>query len=367
MINILSPPEVANTAELLTGIKTSADKSNLWIQKAKALTQQTQRALTRAGDYAVDVSQVALQVAELWGIEGPEQKLQRLEVFSMFIDDVKQRLKEQFPDIRITGSRAQLRMRLLLQLRGETPTDEPDEEDTDETINADLKQLRDAKVEQLELQKKKIAADLKEALKEQKGSSSGIGSGLCIDKMKELYCEQVKDMHRKIDSFKPGDLVVTVYGTINGTSNTPGQGMTPGMPRALKIVEPKIGASPHLCLCERLEVGGAVPKQQLLRHYERNQLDSNGIARLTPAEWIKLKKQFKVEIVAATSAPPSVAPSTVSAETTPLASPRDVQDTAAGSVAASSGDSEVVINEATGKRLYGGARKAYLAKKARTS
>ena len=280
---------------MLTGVKLASDKANAQIQKAKDLGAQQQRCLTRAGEFVLDVGHKALQLGEVWGIEDEAKAMERLRVFSMSHDEVKTELKELFHHVKRTGSRAQLRWRLLNALRNETLPDVPDEEDTATSIEEDEEQRKKCRMEFLKKEQERMRLEMKALGGGKKDSKDAMQQGLPLEKMLEIYAEERKNMHRKMESFSKGDMVVAMYGDVGGNKGEERQGRTPGMPRALKILQPKVEGMTHLTLCERMENAGNMQKQDV-RNYFVEELDRHGVARLTKTEWGKLKTIFKCEL-----------------------------------------------------------------------
>jgi len=191
--------------------------------------------------------------------------------------------------------------------------------------------------------------------------------------MRMLYQSVLEKETIDIDDLDAHMLVVCTYGDPNGTPLALGQGSTPGMLRTLQIVVPKVPGAEHLMLANRLEMCGE--SVHLAHNYIITSLKE--FRPITTSELktiLKDAKSFVMEKGGSATTSPLVTPrgseSHVTSGTGSVGSGEEVLNVAdkciiSGTGSVGSGE-EVVLNDA-GKRVFGGAAKAVLAKRARVA
>ena len=230
------------------------------------------------------------------GIESEEKEIQRLEIEAAPIADIRMRLQEEFPRARRTGSQRQLRYSLLCEVRGQTPMlQEPDEADTEESLKADELQMREAKLALAEKARRDATKEIHDIRKLNKSEASlkdPVQKVLSVAAMKKVYEAQLRDMSLKLADVKDGYIVVCIYGT-EGVPPGPGHGRTPGMPRAIEILD--MDATTEYLAAHRLEEGGIKPNKTF-RMYDKQELDKWGFAKVSKTQFMELLKTMEATL-----------------------------------------------------------------------
>ena len=387
----------------LTSARRVVQKQNAQLVNARDSFVAGTRHLNRGIAAGYDIDKHISNAMAAQGMETEEQEDQRMKIEAMPIECVKDTLQQHYPEIRRKGSRRQLRYWLLCATRGQLPAIIDDEEEDNEAARvADEEVMRLARLRIAEMARDKANKELRQLRKPDKKDVMGT-----IDQMKEVYAEQLNNMDLKVDDLNVGDIVVGVYGTVGGVVGDPGQGSTPGMPRSFEIIQKTIPGGSHLIAVNRLEAGGR-KLDNSFRMYNIEEVDKYGVAKISKATLNEILKKGPVSAAAGSaagsggpstgSAAGSVGPSTGSAASsappselsTPRPSGGDTAGTEGGAAGTEGGtagteggaagtegatapasagvatlDNDIAVFNANGRRLYGGARIAFL-KKQRT-
>ena len=335
----INPLQVNSASDELNTVRATLERQNALLQQAKETMAKTQRLFTSAQNLGIRACEGILSAMHTFGLETEESLMERLEIMSMDVLDIKNKIDASnnptIKGLRKSGSHKQIRWRYFMAVRGEDLTEllqEDDQADTEATIAEDRMLQADAMLKMTEIAKKK-ADEAYKAAKKEAGSASGSVDGssmLSLAAMKEMYLPWVGKMTNEVKDFKHGDLGIAIYGEEGGTPGQPGQGQTPGMPRTIEMSSPSLPEpQSHLCMAKRLDISGVEPSEPVIRYYEIANLNNKGLAKITTKEFTTVMKACKEKLKAA--------PSSTSSQTTPLASPRSSEASSAGNGSTDSG------------------------------
>jgi hypothetical protein len=209
---------------------------------------------------AAETDALALEALAAGGYESPEQKAQRIRVEAMAKTDLRQYMSQAFPMLSQRGPTSQLKKRVVAALRGDVLARDDTESENEEKERKDLAMQTQSKRQVADDLKNEAMAARREAKNFEKmmGVSKDAGSSvqLSAEEVNHIYANLQLPVCTK-DKVRPG-LYAATYGDIDGTIGEELQGQTPGMVRAIRVLQVGLPKAQHLILANRVEARGAV-------------------------------------------------------------------------------------------------------------
>ena len=247
--------------------------------KAKEQCAHLQRTLGLLQDKAVENHQAILNTMNAAGVETEEDTMERLNIFSMPLKDVKDELAG-FDEIKpsLTGKSLLLRYRLLACRRQQPLPDTGDDGDDDgDETKQDQERMKEAEIEKAMIQKRQATGALKSLGVSSKGKKLGVNEKDAELLANRMPAEQLLELQMPFwesgvpsdgANLPPATMFLMRYGDIGGVPYSPGQGATPGEIRLMKAVGYELVEDTHLNKAQRIDMGGLVVDWKRIHSYQ---------------------------------------------------------------------------------------------------
>jgi len=272
--HFVSPYVKANRArDSLVEIRQQTATQSQSVEALRTILTLAQSKVSQIENATAAVDALALEALHAGGHESESERVSRLTVLAMTKKEVKDFLAVHFPHLPRRGPSSQLKRKAIAEMKGDSWSEATESE----TEAAEKKSLEEQMKAKDELAEEK-SQDAKAAARDAKAFGKIVRATLTgppeqqldNDDMKAIY-ELFESTPINVDDIEDQMIIGCRYGQDGGTVNQEGQGTTPGMWRALKVISHAVPGNDSIIMAMRLESRG-VELTDALRYYKKGAL-----------------------------------------------------------------------------------------------